>query len=305
MSLNGGRGRVVAKCQKHPAERYVHPRLPCGMKMAGDSAGVVSAAAGPRPTGPLPAPGPLPPRGPVAVKMNWDGLLFLHWEVDAAALRRLVPEPLEIDTFDGRAYVGLVPFAMADCSFRGVPRLPGLRDFYECNVRTYVRHGDMRGVWFFSLDAQTLLPVLGGRWMWNLNYVYSRFAVQREGAVTDYRLSRRAGPWPKAETHVRWETGGLLPPRGEHDLATFLTERYWLFTKRRGSLWAGHVRHEPWPLREAQVLHIEDSLIAAAGLSVSGEPIAFASEHVEVEGFALERVGGKEPNSKSQMAKSK
>lgn len=229
------------------------------------------------------------PVGPPAVKMNWDNLLFLHWQVDAAVLRRLVPEPLEIDTFDGSGWVGLVPFTMANCSFRGVPPMPGLANFFECNVRTYVRHRGVAGVWFFSLDAQTLLPVLGGRWLWNLNYIYSQFRVASPENHTDYQLSRRRGPWPQASMHVRWHTGDLLPPRTESDLPTFLTERYWLYTKRRGGLWAGHVRHESWPLREANVLELHDELVAAAGLKISGPPLAFASKHIAVDGFALQK----------------
>ncbi|MCE2652180.1 MAG: DUF2071 domain-containing protein [Planctomycetaceae bacterium] len=228
--------------------------------------------------------------------MNWDNLLFLHWPVEPDLLRRLVPEPLEIDTFDGRGWVGLVPFTMADCRFAGVPCLPGLTNFYECNVRTYVRHRGVPGVWFFSLDAQTLLPVAGGRWLWSLNYVYSRFVVKRErpeagrGEVIDYRLSRRPGPWPAAETHVRWRAGDPLQrdPKGD-DLASFLTERYWLYTKRRGSVWAGQVKHTPWSLRQAEVLHLEDTLVGAAGLEVGGLPLAYASEHMAVEGLALQR----------------
>lgn len=227
--------------------------------------------------------------------MNWDNLLFLHWRVDPAVMRKLVPREFEIDTFDGAAWVGLVPFKMADCRFRGVPRMPGLANFYECNVRTYVKHGDTAGVWFFSLDAQTLLPVLGGRWMWSLNYIYSRFDVQQRGDVTRYALARRDGPWPAACTRIAWRTGALLELPDAHDpftptLEHFLTERYWLFTKRSGQVCAGEVRHVPWPLRHAEVLELDDALISAAGLHVSGTPLALASDHLAVDGFALAAV---------------
>jgi len=236
--------------------------------------------------------------------MHWDNLLFLHWRVDPKVMRRLVPMELELDLFDGSAWVGLVPFRMAHCSFRGVPALPGLTDFYECNVRTYVTHRGpdrhTKGVWFFSLDAQTLLPVLGGRWLWSLNYVYSRFTVSRTGDTTDYALARRTSTsiasWKHAHTHIRWRTGDLFEPDSRQrpgppdTLQHFLTERYWLFSHRGGRIWAGQVRHEPWPLRHAELLHLDDSLIVGAGLKVEGVPVAFASEHLEIEGYSLHAI---------------
>lgn len=221
--------------------------------------------------------------------MNWVNLLFLHWRVDATAVRRLVPRELEIDTFDGSAWVGLVPFRMEASRFTGVPRLPGLRDFFECNVRTYVRYRGRSGVWFLSLDAERLLPVLGGRWLWSLNYIHSRFSVRRceSGTSVDYRVHRRRGPWPAAKTHVVWRPGDILPSAERGSIQHFLTERYWLFTRRRGRVLGGEVLHRPWPLRAAALEHLDDGLVAAAGLRVTGPPLAWASDLLEVEGVAL------------------
>jgi uncharacterized protein YqjF (DUF2071 family) len=224
------------------------------------------------------------------VRMTWNHLLFLHWRVEPAVMRRLIPAELDVDEFDGSAWVGLVPFRMEESRFRGVPRLPGLRDFYECNVRTYVRGGGRSGVWFFSLDAATLLPVLGGRWLWSLNYVHSRFAVTQDADVTDYRLERALGPWPSGRTRIRWRVGEAVPASVPGSLEHFLTERYWLFTKRFGRVLAGEVKHAPWSLRRAEVLDLDDSLVRAAGLRVSGEPIALAGDRLEVEGFKLRAI---------------
>lgn len=228
---------------------------------------------------------------PPDVRMNWDNLLFLHWRVEPSMLRRLVPEPLELDLFDGSAWIALVPFRMRGSIFRGVPALPGLADFYECNVRTYVRFRSRPGVWFFSLDAQTLLPVLGGRLLWSLNYILGRFDVERQGDVTTYRLTRRRGPWTPGRTHIAWRSGELLRPQGQppdpQSIEHFLTERYWLFTRRRARILAGEVLHAPWPLRKAELLHLDDSLISAAGVRVAGEPLVLASTHLAVEGRSL------------------
>lgn len=230
------------------------------------------------------------PPSPPAVRMTWDNLLFLHWRIDPAVMRPLVPPELDLDLHDGAAWIGLVPFRMADCSFRGVPPLPGLANFFECNVRTYARHRGLPGVWFFSLDAQTRLPVFGGRQLWSLNYIHSRFEVKSDGDTTDYRLDRRRGPWPAGRTHVRWQIGAPLPTSTPGSLPHFLTERYWLFTRRRGRILAGEVRHPHWPLHSAELLHVDDTLIAAAGLppSVTSQPpVILASPHIAVEGFAL------------------
>lgn len=236
-------------------------------------------------------PSPTSPAQPPAVRMNWDNLLFLHWRVDPSIMRPLVPPELELDLHDGAAWIGLVPFRMANCSFRGVPRLPGLANFFECNVRTYARYQGLPGVWFFSLDAQTRLPVLGGRRLWSLNYIHSRFQVDRHSGTTHYSLHRRPGPWTPGHTCIRWRIGQPLPTSAPGSLPHFLTERYWLFTRRRGRILAGEVRHTPWPLHQAELVHLEDTLIAAAGLppSLAAHPPAsvLASPHIAVEGFAL------------------
>ena len=230
----------------------------------------------------------------VAVRMSWADLLFLHWSVPAEVVRARIPEGLELDTFDGRAWIALVPFRMTDCVFKGFGWVPTLRDFYECNVRTYVRHRDAAGVWFFSLDAQSLLPVLGGRWMWNLNYVYSRFEVSSEGRRFDYALRRRPGPWGGGASRVVWTEGDELPSAGVGSLEHFLTERYWLFTRKSGRLYRGRIHHEMWPLRGAVVESIDDSLLASAGfagVSSRAPESVLASRRLDVIGEPLEVVG--------------
>lgn len=231
---------------------------------------------------------PAPPNTPPGVRMSWCDLLFLHWRIDAAALRPLIPEPLEIDTFDGSAWIALVPFRMADTRFRGVPNLATLANFHECNVRTYVRFREHAGVWFFSLDAAHLLPVLGGRWLWSLNYVHSRFHVERDGdGLIDYQLVRRRGPWMPGRSRIAWRLGERLPTARPGSLEHFLTERYWLFTQRRGRIMGGRVWHEPWALRRATVEGLDDTLLGQDGLKVSGEPIAHASDRIDVQGWKL------------------
>ena len=122
------------------------------------------------------------PAGPPALYQRWSELLFLHWQVDPAALRALLPARLEIDTFDGRALVGLVPFTMSRIRPRWAPAVPWLSAFHETNVRTYVLCDGEPGVWFFSLEAARLPGVLIGRTLWGLGYRWARMTLEREGA---------------------------------------------------------------------------------------------------------------------------
>lgn len=244
-----------------------------------------------RPNPPNDAPA-LPAR--VAVRMSWTSLLFAHWRVPAEGVRARLPEGLVVDTFDGSAWIGLVPFRMTDCRFAGFGWVPGLSNFYECNVRTYVRAGERRGVWFYSLDAEHLPAVLGGRWMWNLNYVYSGFRVRETQDAVSYRLRRRPGPWAKAKTRIDWCIGDRRPTHEPGSLEHFLTERYSLFTQRRGGLFVGRIHHPPWPLREAEVHELDDGLLAAAGFGdVTGPPESvLAADRIDVIGEPLTPVAG-------------
>ena len=235
-----------------------------------------------------------------AVRMRWDDLLFLHWPVDPQQMRALIPPQVELDLFDSMAWIALVPFRMEATRFRGVPALPGLGAFYECNVRTYVRVNNAAGkptpgVWFFSLDAEHLLPVLGGRWLWNLNYIHSNFTVSQTESQTeaaqqpsgsiDYALHRKRDATQR--THIRWTPGSALPPAAPGSIEHFLTERYWLYTLRHGRIMGGRVAHPQWSLREAHIDHLDDTLIASTGLQVHGQPLAWHSNTLDVQGWNL------------------
>ncbi|MBC02541.1 MAG: hypothetical protein CMJ34_04445 [Phycisphaerae bacterium] len=224
----------------------------------------------------------LPTRAP-AVHMTWADIAFAHWRVPVEAMRRLVPAELEVDTHDGDAWVGLIPFKMQDCSFRGVPPLPGLRNFLECNVRTYVRHRGIPGVWFFSLDAESRIGVIGGRVMWGLNYRLARFQRSMEGETIRYGLDRNKGD---GSGRLDWTPGKALPAHREGSLEHFLVERYHLYSLRRGRLIRGRVDHPPWDLQQATVEALDPGLVRAAGIEVRGEPVVHCSRGVRVRGFS-------------------
>ena len=254
----------------------------------------------------------MPRRSTPKVKMTWADVLFLHWPVALDQLQEHLPRDLEIDTFNGQAWVGLVPFLMQDVQTRlgpiPIPPIPHLSpaNFPECNVRTYVKHRGRSGVWFFSLDAEPIAPVLVARALWKLNYCWSRFGVSRQGNAIDYAVRRRSGraPWvravppahtaprysgPPAHMHARWRVGASPGPAEPNSLEHFLVERYSLFTKRNGVVLDGRIAHDPWVIREAHDIQLDESLLAAAGIAVEGDPIAFASDGVVVRAAALAR----------------
>jgi hypothetical protein len=219
------------------------------------------------------------------MRQTWRDLLFLHWEVDPLELSRRLPPGLSLDTFDGRAFIGLVPFSMRWLRFAPPLSLPlGFR-VDEINVRTYVhRDGRDPGVWFFSLDAATLPAVVGARIGYKLPYFLSRFAIERQaGAAIRYRACR-IGPGPKpAYCDILYNREGQALPAKPGTLEHFLIERYILYAFHRGGLYSACVHHTPYPVQQAHVLSLRETYIQAAGVAHGGDPLlAHFARSVEV-----------------------
>jgi hypothetical protein len=236
------------------------------------------------------APTRRPARRP-AGRQRWRELCFVHWSFDAAVVRALVPSSLELDRWDGRAWVGLVPFRMEGTRTRWMPRALAL-DFLETNLRTYVHVGGMPGVYFFSLEASSWLAVKAARMTWGLPYFHAAMAVDRDGARVSYR-SRRKGA-DDARLAITCDVGDALPPSEPGTLQHFLLERYHLFVERKGRLRRGQVHHAPYPARAASLADLDEGLLAAAGLPGDGrlETVHY-SDGVDVEVFGpYHDVGG-------------
>ncbi|HEX8001910.1 MAG TPA: DUF2071 domain-containing protein [Mycobacteriales bacterium] len=202
---------------------------------------------------------------------RWDDLTFLHWSYDAATVQALLPPGIEVETYDGLAWVGLVPFRMTV--------LPASR-FPETNVRTYVRGPDGRtGVWFFSLDADNLGAVATARATLNLPYQYARMAVGRRGDTVRYRSRRHLTK--NAPSDVAVEVGA--PYDAPTDFDHWLTARFRLWTTIAGRPGSVRAHHPPWPLRHARVTRLDSALVESAGLPAPhGEPLVHFSDGVRV-----------------------
>ena len=218
------------------------------------------------------------------LRMRWEQLLFAHWPVPAAPLAEQLHPDLELDTFDGQAWLGVVPFRMVGTAPRFCPVLPGVSNFLELNVRTYVRYRGQPGVWFFSLDATSWLGVRGARLTYYLPYFDAAIAAERQGQRIRYR-SRRTD-WRTAPASLDMEYWPTGPPRlsepGTHD--HWLTERYRLYSQTPGGrLVYGEIGHPPWPLQPAAASIAELNMTAWMGLDLPpAPPILHYAEAVAV-----------------------
>lgn len=214
------------------------------------------------------------------MRQTWNDVSFLHWRYDPAAVRPLLPRGLELDVFDGAAWVGLVPFSITGLTLPHAPAIPYISNFPETNVRTYAtdRTGK-RGVWFFSLDAARILAVIGARGGYALPYFWSRMRVERDGDTARYRSERLAGPPAASDLEVRIDD----PVVEQSELDVFLTMRLRLYAVRAGMLWRADVAHEPWPLRRASAVRVKESMVRATGLPApEGDPLTHYAPRVDV-----------------------
>jgi uncharacterized protein len=197
-------------------------------------------------------PYPVPP-GPWALGMSWRDLLFMHWPVEVDDLRPLVPPALSIDTFEGSAWLGVVPFDMIGVRPHFLPAVPGLSHFPEINLRTYVTAEGRPGVWFFSLDANSRVAVRFARATFRLPYFDAEMSCRVSGDAVDYRSVRTHRGAPLAQFEARYRPVGEPFESSKGSIENFLTERYCLYSAdRRGNVRRGEVHHHLWPLQPAE-----------------------------------------------------
>ncbi len=215
---------------------------------------------------------------------GWKNLTYVHWAYDPDIIQRRLPVGLRADTFEGQAWVGLVAFQMEGIRIPRTPPVPYFGTFPETNIRTYVRGPDGRpGVWFDSLDVTRLLPVLVARASYQLPYMWSMMNITCDGPQVSYS-ARRRWPGPRGATsHIAVRRGPAIQPDDVTPLEHFLTARWGLYTQLRSRLAYAPVEHPAWPLERADLEHLDDQFLEAAGYPApTGSPLVHYSPGVDV-----------------------
>ena len=249
---------------------------------------------------------------PWVMRQTWHDLLFMHWPVSIESLRPHIPSGLTIDTFDGQAWIAVVPFRMSDIVPRGLFPVPWLSAFPELNVRTYVVRDGKPGVWFFSLEAGNSLAVFIARTVFKLPYFHARMqcipspvnsnlrgrdpltqvigGVGVEGLVySSQRIHRNA---PPANFSGNYSPIAAPFEAQPGSLEHFLTARYCLYTAdTRGRVYRGEIHHPPWPLQLAQADVAMNSMTDWLHIKLPDvQPLLHFSRKLEVVVWGLERL---------------
>ena len=224
------------------------------------------------------------------MRQHWGKLLFMHWPIDVDLLRPHIPAQLEIDTFNGSAWIGVIPFTMWGIRASFLPPIPGTSAFHELNVRTYVTLNGISGVWFFSLDAANRLAVWGARKVYSLPYFNARMALKQESnsiMYTSIREDKRGAP---ARFDARWLIGDQLPQSQPGSIEFFLTERYCLYSEHQDEIYRASIHHHPWPLQQAKLTSFSSTMIEAQALPTpEGAPLLHYAEKLSVDIWPLKK----------------
>ena len=220
-------------------------------------------------------PWPLP-GGPWIMAQSWHDLLFAHWPIDPAPMRALmrpyIPAALQIDTFDGQAWIAVVPFRMSGVRLRATPALPWLSAFPELNVRTYVVADRKPGVWFFSLDARNPAAVAIARAWFHLPYFRARMKCEDRDGRIHYSSERTHHGASPGALRVSYRPAAEIFEAKPGTLEHFLTERYCLYsTNPRGRLYRGEIHHQPWQLQIAEANFQQNSMTEAAAIALPSQ----------------------------------
>ena len=233
------------------------------------------------------------PVGPWIMQQTWRDLLFAHWPLDAEHVRAAMPRALRehLDTFEGSAWVGVIPLRMYGVSLRGAPGVPTATNFAELNVRTYVTVDGKPGVYFFSLDAESRLAVMGARIGFGLNYKYAKMKVRTsERGQIEYSSTRKERPRP-AEFEGSYAAESAKVFSGSPgSIEYFLTERYCLYTSHGPHIGRANIHHVPWPLQRAKSTIKTNTMAEAAGITLPDKkPLLHFAKEMDVLVWPLER----------------
>ncbi|WP_407271616.1 YqjF family protein [Radiobacillus sp. PE A8.2] len=222
------------------------------------------------------------PKLPWVMKQTWNDLLFAHYPVEYSVLRKLVPDRLPLDDYNGTYWVGLVPFHMSGIRLRGLPAIPGTDKFPELNVRTYVTLNGKPGVYFFSLDAAHWLAVQLAKKLYHLPYVYADMSAKIDGSEIDYSSTRQSDNTVQLKCSYRPISEAFYAEQGTFD--AWMSERYCLYTlDKKGQPLRCDILHQPWQLQKAEAEFSQNTLLAKQGIQVENEqPVLHFSKKIDV-----------------------
>jgi uncharacterized protein YqjF (DUF2071 family) len=214
---------------------------------------------------------PLPTR-PWRMGQSWECVLVAHWRADVDELRPLVSPSLEVQTFDGSAWLGIMAFRISAVRLRGTLPVPGISSFLELNVRTYVTAGGRPGIWFFSLDASSQLAVEVARRTYALPYFRARMTLRRRGEWIEFESARVGSTEHPYVFSARYRPRGAVAQAAPGSIEEFLVERYCLYAvDRRGRLCRADIHHPPWPLQKTDA-EVELTTMAPPEVRLPEEP---------------------------------
>jgi len=223
--------------------------------------------------------------------MRWHDLLFLHWPIRPDVIRPMVPRALDLDTFDGWCWIGVVPFCMTGVRPRYFP-MP--LAFPELNVRTYVKTPGRSGVWFFSLDAASWIAVRAARAWYGLPYYDARMSVQVEGDTVRYRSARVRNRSTPAEFSASYRPIAPAYRAAPGTLDHWFTERYSLYVAgKRDRIFYGDIHHETWPLQPAEAELRVNTMTRQIGIELPDtKPISHFARYQSVVAWPLVAIDG-------------
>jgi uncharacterized protein len=223
-------------------------------------------------------PWPLPDRSWL-MGQTWRHLLFAHWPVEPAVLEPLVPRPLQLDRYDGGAWLGITPFVLTGLRGHGMPPFPWLSHFPEVNVRTYVDYRGKCGIYFFSLDAGRRAAVGAARRGYRLPYFHADMSAEARGEEVRYRSERIDAGGPPAELRLSYRPAGPWLPVRDGSLERWLAERYCVYVVDDGErVLRGDIHHSPWPLQPAEAEIESNTMGRPLGLELDAPPLLHYSE---------------------------
>jgi uncharacterized protein YqjF (DUF2071 family) len=225
------------------------------------------------------------------MQQTWGKLLFMHWKIPVETLRPAIPKQLTIDTYEGDAWIAVVPFMIWGMRASFLPAVPGFSEMHELNVRTYVHYKGTPGVYFLSLDASSALAVMGARTFFLVPYFNAEMTLKQDGQQIVYHSRRTHADAPAASFDATWKIGDALGTSEPGSLEFFLTERACFYTVSGESVYQCRIHHAPWQLREAEISSLKSTMIESHDLpKPKGKPLLHYSEELAVDVWTLERV---------------